>query len=258
MDLVRTTPALRAALLPIPQVRQRAGHPPRLAFLVPAPGLAVADDALGHGVAVDHADLDVAHGGAGLEVGAGAGIAVRGDLHLLVAFQLQRRHFELLAHLGIDQVHRAFEIAPADRTRPRVLRLVELVALGPKGGAGRKGEQAQDEGRLAEGSEQTRHAGFPRVDARILARRELVQRRGSPTRRSAGGKLAAFAFGNHFSIATYRAVKSVATPPSGSSVRATKPIRARPRLRRVAMNSSGSDSAAGSALTSRSANSGAR
>src|SRR5690606_27519416 len=49
-----------AGLLAAPEVRQPGGDPPAARLLVPAPGFAVAQAALGHGVAVDHADVDLA------------------------------------------------------------------------------------------------------------------------------------------------------------------------------------------------------
>src|SRR5690606_3810213 len=49
------------ALFARPEVRQPAGDPPGFLLRVVAPLLGVAHGAFGHGVAVDHADLDLAH-----------------------------------------------------------------------------------------------------------------------------------------------------------------------------------------------------
>src|SRR5690606_16081923 len=67
-----------------PQVRQPAEQPPGARGLVVVPALAVAHGALGQGVAVDDADLDVAYHVAIAERGA-AEVAIAGNLHLLVA-----------------------------------------------------------------------------------------------------------------------------------------------------------------------------
>src|SRR5687768_16711982 len=126
-------PGGRARLLAGPEVRQAADQPPGLGFRVPGPGLGVAHGALGQGVAVDHADVDQAHRGALFLVHLGADVAVGGDLDLLVALQLHRRGRLLLAQLGLDQVDRALEVAPADRRRVGVLGLADLVVLGAGG-----------------------------------------------------------------------------------------------------------------------------
>src|SRR5690606_17201744 len=50
-----------AALFAVPEVRQPGDVPPAAEVGVVAPLLGVAQGAFGHGVAVDHADLDLAH-----------------------------------------------------------------------------------------------------------------------------------------------------------------------------------------------------
>src|SRR5690606_26673051 len=104
-----------------PQVRQVAGQPPGARLLVPAPLLAVGDFALGHGVAVDHADPHVAHRQAGLAVHARAGAAIGGHLDLVVAGHLHLAHGLFRADFGVDEAARTGEVAPADRTGPGVL-----------------------------------------------------------------------------------------------------------------------------------------
>ena len=54
-----------------------------------------------------------------------AEVAVGGDLDLLVALEFQVAHRMRLAVVRIDQVPGAFEVAPADRRRIRVLHLVQ-------------------------------------------------------------------------------------------------------------------------------------
>src|SRR3990167_5044556 len=94
-----------------PEIRQAADQPPGLGRLVVAPALAVADGALGQGIAVDHADLDVAHDLTARGHRA-ALVAVAGNLHLLVAREVDVGQRALLAYLRIDQVPRPLEIAP--------------------------------------------------------------------------------------------------------------------------------------------------
>src|SRR5690606_21026446 len=73
----------------LPEVRKAAGHPPSPGIGVVGPALDVARLAGLLGVAVDHADFDLA--GCGAVAGAAALLPVRRDLHLLVALELQRR-----------------------------------------------------------------------------------------------------------------------------------------------------------------------
>src|SRR5690606_41753097 len=63
-----------------PEVRQPAGDPPGPGLLVPAPGLAVAQPALGHGVAVDQAYFHLAHHASGVQVPPAARADTR-DMH---------------------------------------------------------------------------------------------------------------------------------------------------------------------------------
>src|SRR5690606_29327630 len=60
----RPAPARCLGLLPVPEVRQPRDLPPAAGLRIPAPLLAPAHRALGLGVAVDRADLDLAHHGA--------------------------------------------------------------------------------------------------------------------------------------------------------------------------------------------------
>src|SRR5690606_27207946 len=96
------------ASLPRPEIRQPVADPPRLLRRVVRPLLGVAHRPLGHGVAVEDADLDLPQRLAFSR--AGRVVAVLRHLHLLVALELQVAHRMRLAVLGIDQVPRALEI----------------------------------------------------------------------------------------------------------------------------------------------------
>src|SRR3546814_1607701 len=92
-----------AWLLPGPQVRQATHLPPGLGFLVVVPALGVAHAALGHGVLVDHAQVDLAgHVAVGQDLF--AHVVVAGNADVLVALELHRRHRVGLAVFGLDQV----------------------------------------------------------------------------------------------------------------------------------------------------------
>src|SRR5690606_32027679 len=78
----RTSPGgAHARLLSVPEVRQPGSLPPAACLRVPAPAFAPAHHALGLGVPVDRADLDLAHHGAIRHDGAAA-LAVAGHLQL--------------------------------------------------------------------------------------------------------------------------------------------------------------------------------
>src|SRR5690606_10661577 len=81
-------PRAAPPLVPVPEVRQPGDLPPAPRLRVPAPQLAPAHGALGLGVAVDRADLDLARDGAVGQHRAGA-LAVAGHLQLAVALQFQ-------------------------------------------------------------------------------------------------------------------------------------------------------------------------
>src|SRR5690606_5957413 len=110
---------LRDGSVAAPQVRQAAGQPPGLAGLVVAPLLAVAHRALLQGIAVDHADLDLAQHLAVAQPGH-ALLAVAGDLHLLVAREVEVGERVRRAHPRVDQVPGALAGAPAERRRTGV------------------------------------------------------------------------------------------------------------------------------------------